>query len=457
MLKRLKINNFKSWSEADVKFGRITGLFGTNSSGKSSFVQFLLLLKQTRESSDRAAALDLNGRLVELGTAEDVIHAHDSKLRMAFDLEFEHLNRLEDKALMRLIDSANEAASNRAVRARLQVYKGAFRSRSLTHCFGDAKFRLKRTEKSDTDFDLLADIPGRIFSFERTRGRRWPLPGPVMTYRFPDQARAYFTNSGFLADLEAAFEAALDKIYYLGPLRDHPKRDYLWSRSRPRDVGARGERTVDAIIAAEDAGEKQNTRWRGRLLPFSHVVAHWLRKLELVDAFRVVEVAKGSNRWETKVRTAGGAEVMLTDVGFGVSQVLPVIVLLHYVPKGSTVLLEQPEIHLHPLAQASLADVIVNAATHRKVQVIVESHSEHLLLRLQRRIAERGIKSEDVALYFCDVSRSASRVQPLDLDIFGNIQNWPDRFMGDAFTETAEAELARLKRMKTARDDSLGG
>lgn len=448
MLKRLKLTNFKSWSEADVKFGRITGLFGTNSSGKSSFIQFLLLLKQTRESSDRASALDLNGRLVELGTAEDVIHAHDSKLRMAFDLEFEHRNRPEDKTLMRLIDSANEAALNRAVRARLQVYKGAFRSRSLTHCFGDAKFHLKRNDKSDTDFDLLADTPDRSFSFERTRGRRWPLPGPVMTYRFPDQARAYFTNSGFLADLEAAFEAALDKIYYLGPLRDPPKRDYLWSRSRPGDVGARGERTIDAIIAA--AGEKRNTKRRGRLRPFPHVVAHWLRELELVNEFRVVEVAKGSNRWETKVRTAAdGAEVMLTDVGFGVSQVLPVIVLLHYVPAGSTVLLEQPEIHLHPLAQTGLADVIVNAATHRKVQIIVESHSEHLLLRLQRRVAERKIESEDVALYFCDVSRSASRVESLNLDIFGNIQNWPDRFMGDAFMETAEAELARLKRMRS--------
>lgn len=452
MLKRLKLTNFKSWSEADVKFGRITGLFGTNSSGKSSFIQFLLLLKQTRESSDRASALDLNGRLVELGTAEDVIHAHDSKLRMAFDLEFEHRNRPEDKTLMRLIDSANEATLNRAVRARLQVYKGAFRSRSLTHCFGDAKFRLRKNDKSDTDFTLLADTPGRSFSFERTKGRRWPLPGPVMTYRFPDQARAYFTNSGFLADLEAAFEAALDKIYYLGPLRAPPKRDYFWSRSRPGDVGARGERTIDAIIAAEDAGEKRNTRWRGRLRPFSHVVAYWLRELELVDEFRVVEVAKGSNRWETKVRTAaGGAEVMLTDVGFGVSQVLPVIVLLHYVPEGSTVLLEQPEIHLHPLAQTGLADVIVNAATHRKVQVIVESHSEHLLLRLQRRVAERRIESEDVALYFCDVSRSTSRVDSLDLDMFGNIQNWPDRFMGDAFTETAEAELARLKHMGYSR------
>ena len=71
MLKRLKLRNFKSWPEADVKFSRITGLFGKNSSGKSSLMQFLLLLKQTKDSTDRAAPLDLNDGLVQLGTAAD--------------------------------------------------------------------------------------------------------------------------------------------------------------------------------------------------------------------------------------------------------------------------------------------------------------------------------------------------------------------------------------------------
>ena len=147
----------------------------------------------------------------------------------------------------------------------------------------------------------------------------------------------------------------------------------------------------------------------------------------------------------------GASEVLLTDVGFGISQVLPVITLLQYVPEGSTVILEQPEIHLHPLApKASLADVIIQAAMHRRVQVILESHSEHLLLRLQRRVAEESISAEDVKLYFCNAPQGSSVLTPLELDLFGRIRNWPDLFMGDAFTEAAEAELARLKRMKAA-------
>jgi predicted ATPase len=146
----------------------------------------------------------------------------------------------------------------------------------------------------------------------------------------------------------------------------------------------------------------------------------------------------------------GGTEALLTDVGFGVSQVLPVVTLLQYVPKHSTVILEQPEIHLHPLAQANLADVLINAAIHRKVQVLVESHSEHLLLRLQRRIAEGAVESDGIKLYFCHTQRGVSKLEQLRLDLLGQIENWPEHFMGDAFGETYAAEKARLKRMQAA-------
>jgi predicted ATPase len=183
------------------------------------------------------------------------------------------------------------------------------------------------------------------------------------------------------------------------------------------------------------------------------MVAHWLKHLGLIHTFQVEEIAPGSNRWQARVVTRhGGSEVLLTDVGFGVSQVLPVITLLLYVPEGSTVLLEQPEIHLHPLAQANLADVLIYAATHRRVQVLLESHSEHLLLRLQRRVAEEALSGNDVKLYFCDIKAGRSVLTPLELDLLGQIGNWPDHFMGDAFGEAAEAERARLRRIRDAAE-----
>jgi predicted ATPase len=251
-----------------------------------------------------------------------------------------------------------------------------------------------------SSFDLRADGD---FKFVRTLGRPWQLPGPIKAYGFPDQAQTYFQNSGFLAQFVAAFEAQMDRVFYLGPLRDYPKREYVWTRSRPSDVGQRGERAIEAILAATDRGERRNLAPKARLRPFQEMIAYWLREMGLVETFIVEEIKAGSGLYQAKVRVRRSApEVLLTEVGFGVSQVLPVLTLLYYVEEGSTVILEQPEIHLHPLAQAGLADAIWKATERRNLQVIVESHSEHFLLRLQRRIAEGRISANDVKVFFCE-------------------------------------------------------
>ncbi len=454
MLTELRFSNFKSWPHVNLQCGRITGVFGTNSSGKTSLLQFLLLLKQTKDATDRAIALELNGDLVELGTIRDAIHKHDENRSIEFSLT------LQLESARTLIDASDKRTSAitqsdaLSLAADIGVRRRAPFTRMIAYTFGAMTFALEGRDGGSQAFDLRADAQNggnSAFRFVRTQGRAWQLPGPIKSYAFPDQARTFFQNSGFLAELEAIYEEALDNIYYLGPLRHPPERDYLWARSRPTDVGTSGEKTIDAILSATEAKETRNVKPKAHHMPFQEMIAYWLRKMGMIDSFRVEEIADGSNLWRAYVRTRPGAsEVQLTDVGFGVSQVLPVITLLQYVPEGSTVILEQPEIHLHPLAQAELADVIIQAATHRKVQVILESHSEHLLLRLQRRIADQTVSTDDVKLYFCDAPRGLSTLTPLDIDLYGNIHNWPEKFMGDAFGETAVAELARLKWMQAA-------
>ena len=447
MLRTLNFKNFKSWPKAEIQFGRITGLFGTNSSGKTSLLQFLLLLKQTKEATDRGTSLGLNGPYVGLGLYHDMIHLHEEDRTLSWSLGIELSKDLT------LVDPSGKRTAT-ITRARDITVESEVRARDqsavctrLAYRVGDMTFSLRPKGESVTDFELVTK--GGKFRFVRTQGRPWQLPRPVKSYAFPDQARTYFQNASFLADIESVYEKQIDDIFYLGPLRIYPARDYLWARSKPEDVGVRGEKTIDAILAATAANEMRNVRYKAFHRPFQEMIAHWLREMGLVHDFRVDEIAEGSNRFQAKVRiNEGGPEVLLTDVGFGVSQVLPAVTLLQYVPEGSTVILEQPEIHLHPFAQANLADVIINAATHRKIQVILESHSEHLLLRLQRRVAEEAIPAEDIKLYFCDASSGFSELEPLNLDLFGQIKNWPTNFMGDAFGETYAAEKSRLERMK---------
>lgn len=446
MLRRLRFSNFKSWPVADISFGKITGLFGTNSSGKSSIIQLLLLLKQTKEATDRAISLELNGPWVNLGLYKDLVYSHDETLALNWDLTFE---RDRDLALVDPKGKRTDSfARGRQLRVGSEVVarERGVSARKLEYELQGVKFRLAPKSPGEPSFDLSSEGGG--FRFTRTVGRKWQLPGPIKSYAFPDQARTYFQNASLLSQLEAAFEEQIDGVYYLGPLREFPRRDYLWAGSRPRDVGVHGERAIDAIIAATMAGETRNRVYRSKLRPFQEMVAFWLREMGLIHTFTVEEIARNSDRWQARIQVRKlGPEALLTDVGFGVSQVLPIVTLLLYVPEGSTVILEQPEIHLHPLAQAGLADVLLNVAQNRGLQVIVESHSEHLLLRLQRRVAEGDVSNEDVKLYFCDASDGGSQLHDLGLDLFGNIVNWPPKFMGDAFGETFAAEEARLKRM----------
>ena len=93
--------------------------------------------------------------------------------------------------------------------------------------------------------------------------------------------------------------------------------------------------------------------------------------------------------------------------------------------------MEQPGIHLHPKAQAQLADLFLEVITERNLQILVESHSEHLLTRLQRRVAEKQIGQDDVTLYFCRNTDGVSTIEQLEIDELGDIKNWPENFFGD--------------------------
>lgn len=208
---------------------------------------------------------------------------------------------------------------------------------------------------------------------------------------------------------------------------------------------------VDALLASRENGAYISPGYKRKKQTLEERVAHWLKELGLIHDFKVERIAEGSNLYQVRVqKTYSSAEVLITDVGFGVSQILPVLVLCYYVPEGSIILLEQPEIHLHPSVQSGLADVFIDVIKNRHVQVVVESHSEHLLRRLQRRIAEEQMTIEDTALYFCEIAEDGSKLTELDVDLFGNIKNWPKDFFGDEFGEMAAITRAAMLR-KTAQ------
>lgn len=448
MLNALNLTNFKAWKKLKMPLGRITGIFGTNSSGKSSVLQFLLLLKQTKNATDRGLVLDFGGpgELVNMGGYRDVVNERDADLDIEWALDWRLSNELRIRDPLGRRSDVLMRGRNLQTSCCIGQRGQSLIARNVKYKFANTEFYITSKTERPSEFVLQSSGTHEIH-FIRNQGRKWALPGPVKTHLFPDQAQTYFQNTSFLSEFEAEYEALMDSVFYLGPLREFPQREYRWSGASPVDVGPRGEHSVDAILAATSRNERMNLRARRKLKTFQEMIAYWLQELDLIQSFEIREIAQSSNLYHARVRAnRSSPETMLTDVGFGVSQVLPVLVLLYYVPKGSIVLMEQPEIHLHPSVQSGLADVMLSVAERRNIQVIVESHSEHLLRRFQRRAAEGETNSSDLKLYFVSNKGGVAKLNDLALNEFGEIENWPDRFFGDEMGEIAAISEASLKR-----------
>lgn len=455
MLSSLRIAHFKAWKDTrTIRLAPLTVIFGSNSAGKSSLGHLLLALKQTAISSDRRRALHLGdaNALIDLGTFEDCLHHHDTSQPLKFQLRWQLPKPLEvrDPQERTKIWTGNELSLQVSLRANAK--SGQPEAESVKYALrSDAgeqlNARLHRDDKGA--YALESDQ----YQFVRSVGRKWPLEDPDKFYRVSDATRARFQNADFLSDFALETESMLERLYFLGPLREPPQRTYQWSGDTPSDVGSKGQYSIAAILAAKAQGLKLNRGPKKRQLEFDAFIAEWLKDLGIIESFSVRAVAEGRKEFEVLVRTKNDStEVKITDVGFGVSQVLPALVEAFYCPRNSTVWMEQPEIHLHPQVQAELADAFISAIRSREngvprnVQLIVESHSEHFLNRLQRRIAEGEIQPQEVAIYFCSNEAGSAEIEELKVNLFGDIENWPNNFFGNEMADLTARTVAASKR-----------
>lgn len=454
MLKQLRFTNFKAWKDTGpIRLAPLTVLFGSNSAGKTSIPQLLLILKQTAESPDRQRALHLGDSrtMIDAGTYDDAVHNHDVTQPLEIDL---HWTLGES---LRISDPLSSASyEGNALRFRASVHADKRHQpfiQSIAYTLSDDQVDALEVGMVRRDAANKFDLTSRQYNLVRHTGRAWPLPEPVRFYGFPDEATAYYQNTAFVSDLVLELERMLRSMFYVGPLREYPRRLYLWSGEVPDHVGVKGDRAIEAILAAGERAFNWKPRQRTRTL--ATLVAERLRDMGLISEFSVKPLGQHRKEYEVLVRTVPKLpEVKLTDVGFGVSQVLPVIVECFYVPKRSIVIFEQPEIHLHPRVQAELADLFVDAIRAREngeprdCQFIIESHSEHFLRRLQRRIAEEELSAQDAALYFVHTGSESARIEELDVDEYGNIRNWPAKFFGDEMDDLVARTEAQARRQK---------
>lgn len=410
MLNKLRIKNFKSWKDTgEINMAPITMFFGGNSSGKTSLLQFLLMLKQTAEAEDYSGQIFKFDGIVSLGNFKQVVYDCDKKNHIEFlvsknaDPKGSFFDRIET------IDAVIAEENKKMVLKKLNVKERELEKQSF-------RFNWQKT------IDKILDPKNE--NKDETKLER----------------EAFF-KTGW----KMILSQVVPNIYYIGPLRNFPERDYQWKNNIPFEVGKRGEFTIQAIIASNlEKGNLQKS------------VAAALKRIGLIEKFEVKPIVKNrDDHYEVRVKKSNSSTwVLLPDVGFGISQILPIITALFQSSKGTTLILEQPEIHLHPKAQIELADVIIDAVKERKIQVIIESHSEHFLTRIQTRIADETISKDDAKLYFCKNERGFSELEALKLNDSGDIENWPENFFGNQLEESANRVLSYLEKKKSKKKKS---
>lgn len=234
------------------------------------------------------------------------------------------------------------------------------------------------------------------------------------------------------------------RLKYLGPLREEPKRYYLFSDLTLLDIGLKGENTTQVLtIKQKDKIKFINLNKKDDSFKFSKQISktllsgvnEWLKTMNL-------QQLKPTTKMEliTKMlinysdNQPKDSPVSLPDIGFGVSQVLPVLVEVLRMEKNATIILEQPEIHLHPRLQGDLADFILCNSQLGK-NFIIETHSEYFLKRLCLRIAQ--LKDQDlskiISMFFVvkNSDGRGSKIIDVEIDEFGRIVKWPKGFLDE--------------------------
>lgn len=444
MLSKLRIKNFKCLRDTgDLEIRPLTFLVGPNSSGKSSVLQMLLILRQTVDSTDIHNPLATSDGWVQMGAYPEFVYRGEYKRDL--EVEFEVPGPPAGKSKRGKSRDKFETLSTKAVfgynpkTTRIEIKE---REINLGNRLRERVFREKKGKKFSVTLDYK----------EKGKRRKWSRHDviPIKFYDFGVTLKPREKPGDFLKSLPApeAFktlaywiERRFRDLFYLGPLRELPKRFYVTSGQTPQDVGTRGEHAVDVF---------NFSRWSDntRIRRIREEVRVWLKEFGIATDIQLDRISKKQNYYRIVITDpATGVETSLADIGFGASQTLPIIIESFYVPPGSTILIEQPEIHLHPKAQCVLGDLFIAAAGDADRTFIIETHSEHVLARIRRRIAEGKIKRDKVAIYYFEPTVDGTHIQEITLTKQGQYDSFPEGF----FEEDVAEAFAHLGAMRAPR------
>ena len=497
----------------EAPLSKITLIYGPNSGGKSSIIQALLLLKQSlRAGYGRGRSLEPNGVLVDLGSTQAMLHKHSRAAELGMSIRYRNLN-LSDDSVTNIVRMTFDGESGSAILSRLSYVivpheddRILLNASLLPDGAGnswDTDLTVMNLVAEKVSFSINSSFLPilKLSEFDKARNQelglqhdheRWLEMERFLQHRriqsqqirfsigtrrqvherilalrsaqvreqawaqapIPALERSRLSSEEVLAlmpeNIPSDYERHLHSINYLGPLRSAPQRLYRYSNDFNRITGvtgARGEYSASALYGSSSGGttlqwnvKNDVSRWFEKFeIPYELEIIH-LGDADLAGEYITIALRdKRSNTWVT-----------LADVGYGISQLLPVIIEGVASQDDSILCVEEPETNLHPRLQAKIPDLMIDTIADepgKRKQWVVETHSELLVRRIQTRIAQGDISPSDVSVIYVDPDDDdceGSSVKQLRLDENGYwLDEWPQGFFEDGYKQTRLARTAR--------------
>jgi predicted ATPase len=445
VLKSLEIENFKCFKKKqDISFEKITLLTGANSSGKSSILHAILGLIQSGEFPYKFST---NGKFVNMGDFEQVVYNHSEnniKLSLSFketgnkvedifkldtewgkdnttflpileNLKFScrgtdlYLKKSADKYLLDYKYNHKEDPEytpEKAIEFKKNFYE-KFHTDPIKHKFSSKKELQKQITR-------IKKLGSSIFKSVHIKSH------PILNLEtISEETESLcnlnldFTIDGLIKNISSGY---LRSINAISSFRHHPDRTYLEQSKDRLKIDKFGEGYLDQILL----WERKNQSKFDEL----NLIMKDLGLLESISSNRI----KGG-RYEVQVATSNSKiKNSLFDVGFGISQFLPIIVADLQLGDNSTLFVAEPEIHLHPNVQAKFVDFLLDQINKKNKNYVLETHSEYLLNRLRLRVVMGKIKESDVAIYYLDNNGKDATIHKLLFNKKGQIIGAPKSF-----------------------------
>ena len=467
---KISIENFKSIkSLQNFEIKPFTVLSGVNSSGKSSFIQLLLLLKQTIELDSSNQPLLLNGELYKVKEFKDVITNKDLKrnLQVSFEFNKAEFTQIENLKTISVLNSLGDYKCLIEIKYDFNLDNELYISRfSVNFVFAGEKEHFVLF-KSDSNNIFSIDTNSAIF------GKELFFEKPIITnihYSsiYPEyyeskevedvemgdrktKEHKFFRELINIEDIKTIINSFFQNISYIEPNRDVPKDEYSFSRNH-KDVGTKGQYVAQILErnAKEPTefykiiNQESGITYEVENKTLTEAVKYWM--CDIFDVAEDIKSEKINDTYKIKLINQSGLPISIKHVGFGISQLLPIVVEGLRMSDKGILIIEQPEIHLHPQIHSQLYDFLYGLTLQGK-KVIVETHSSHFITRMRRRIAEDESNEMDDRIGLTFIEDDIFRT--IELDDYGTLDYYPEDFIEQEDTELRAIVKAQMKkRMK---------